>query len=64
MSVKKLIFKSIGTHLIQKLNVATNADFPNDLPHLQWYDKQMNQFIDQETSFAITRTMLIALTAP
>lgn len=53
MSVKKLIFKSIGTHLMQKLNIATNAEFPNDLPHLQWYDKQMNQFVDQETSFAL-----------
>lgn len=53
MSVKKLIFKEIGTHLMQKLNVSTNAQYPNHLPHLQWYDKQMAQFSDAETSFAL-----------
>lgn len=53
MSVKKTIYKAIATHLMAKLNNETNSQFPNDLPALKWFDKQMGQFTDAETSYAL-----------
>lgn len=53
MSVKKIIYKAIQTHLMAKLNADTNSEFPNHLPSLKWFDKQMSQFTDAEKSFAL-----------
>lgn len=53
MSVKKTIFKAIEQHLMAKLNSSTNIAYPMDLPALKWFDKQMGQFTDAETSYAL-----------
>jgi len=48
MAVKKDIFKALGDYLM--LN-ATNL--PDGLPNLKWVDKQMGQFTDPATAFAL-----------
>ncbi|WP_443937078.1 hypothetical protein [Pedobacter sp. MW01-1-1] len=53
MAVKKIIYKLIGEHLTQKLNTDTNIKYPAELPALKWFDKQMGQFLNPETSYAL-----------
>jgi hypothetical protein len=48
MSIKKTIFKAIGTHLMDKVK-----DLPNNLPDLKHYDKQMGQFTSPELALVL-----------
>lgn len=47
MSVKKEIFKNIGTYLMAKVKEVEG------LPDLKWFDKQMGQFDVPELSYAL-----------
>jgi hypothetical protein len=59
MSVKKDIFQLIGEYLMGALHVQ-DTDHPNGiipadagLPNLCWFDKQMGQFSNAQTSYAM-----------
>jgi hypothetical protein len=62
MSVKKTIFKNLGdllksrlVNLTYEIPAVDPEDEPTDepLPDLKWFDKQMGQFDNPETSFAL-----------